>query len=848
MNIVKDGCIYVIFIVLLLATSSLFGATKAISLCPISDKIPLTSMADRDLIRRQIIHELLSSYDCVMLTRSHGAAVLREQRLLAQQFLVDHYLDYPPTADYWIAVEIIRIDGFPAIRMTWLPITGKSNGEVRDITLQFSELEHLNRTAVIECTKALAEVLDLQKREETTTEKAINGAWAVLPFCNANEPFSTNSRIEQYEDWTRNYLQNVSPEVEAVDGGASTDQLYYGASELTAAAIGGEAGADYVITGYYYTKEAKMHLILSVIRVVDAVILYSDEASAATGEGLDAATKEVLKKLVLNVPYTDRLPPTTEEKRIEESKLWQQYEGRFFRAPEAYQAVDILFGASMIGQDTYMETAALGRLSKVVTTDDSWWWFHHDWEKVRLSSEEKIANDWVIPVMEAVIKRYHEQPWLRVELARCYARNGQRSEALAILKACMAEGVFNPNKNSFHAQFYIRALTLNRKYEEADAFYQSLDLEVAQYKVSEFAAYLYRLTGDESKELEAINNFLKSNYSHNFWYLNYRFNLLLRKHATPEEQLNGLSKLAPKFRSSLPARCVEVLALHALGKSEKASKLATALINEGGDLPSLDFNSKESIKAAIAKLADEGGSYDWPEAKTLQKVPDSMRMYLQPVGEFDTEILQQAAEAAGDFFGCEFIVRAAIPPPTDAGAFYHEKRYFYGVPLLRRLISAAPPPKDAINQVYLVERLFVVIGRAHSGDLYRIGLGTVLSYDAYQRTAREEIVRKLSYDLIRQFRYFVERPNGIPYEEAPDAALCINSSHRSANLRRGYCSACAENYTNADMNKVFNYVQSLPTPVGFQEEPYYKRFKLDEEEMDAIQTYVEQVSPFLDDY
>ena len=153
------------------------------------------------------------------------------------------------------------------------------------------------------------------------------------------------------------------------------------------------------------------------------------------------------------------------------------------------------------------------------------------------------------------------------------------------------------------------------------------------------------------------------------------------------------------------------------------------------------------------------------------------------------------------------------------------------------MISAAPPPSDAINQVYLVERLFVVIGRAHSGDLYRIGLGTVLSYDAYQRTAREEIVRKLSYDLIRQFRYFVERSNGIQYEEAPDSAPCINSSHRSANLRRGYCSACAEIYATADMGKVFDFVQALPMTVGFQKEPYYKAFPMEEEEINAIRAY-----------
>jgi len=102
----------------------------------------------------------------------------------------------------------------------------------------------------------------------------------------------------------------------------------------------------------------------------------------------------------------------------------------------------------------------------------------------------------------------------------------------------------------------------------------------------------------------------------------------------------------------------------------------------------------------------------------------------------------------------------------------------------------------------------------------------------------------LASELIRGFRYFVERSQGISYGESPDSSSGINSqaSVRSiGETERGYCPECVRNYASADMDEVFTFHQALPAEDAFSEGYLGWRHPIDEQERASIRAYAESL-------
>ena len=210
-------------------------------------------------------------------------------------------------------------------------------------------------------------------------------------------------------------------------------------------------------------------------------------------------------------------------------------------------------------------------------------------------------------------------------------------------------------------------------------------------------------------------------------------------------------------------------------------------------------------------------------AARIQAIPQPYKMYLQPVGDYPQHILEAAAQRAGDFFGCEFVVRPALPIPEARSVYYKDMIRYVAVPLLRRFITARPPPEDAIYQAYLVDQRFLVYGRGPTTTCYRKGLGYVLSYEPYQRYIGNDAdrIEALAYGIIHGFRFFVERSQAIWYEDAPNNFPCANSRAKSLKAWQreyGYCSECTRNYKSANMQTVFEFTQALPDEQSFADD------------------------------
>lgn len=119
-----------------------------------------------------------------------------------------------------------------------------------------------------------------------------------------------------------------------------------------------------------------------------------------------------------------------------------------------------------------------------------------------------------------------------------------------------------------------------------------------------------------------------------------------------------------------------------------------------------DFENKEEFRSKLKEIA--GAQHqNWPTAASIQSIPREYKIYIQPVGEYDEKLLQNATKIVSDFFGCDVIIRPVIEAPQGRSIFYGNDMFtYYGVPVLRHLNIVRPIPKDGIMQLYYIHSAF----------------------------------------------------------------------------------------------------------------------------------------------
>jgi len=193
---------------------------------------------------------------------------------------------------------------------------------------------------------------------------------------------------------------------------------------------------------------------------------------------------------------------------------------------------------------------------------------------------------------------------------------------------------------------------------------------------------------------------------------------------------------------------------------------------------------------------------------------------------------------SADFFGCEFIIRPTIPTPKSRAIYSSDLTSYKRVPLLRHLISVRPAPQDAINQLFIVDRPF-----HYSNHPYNLGLGTIISTAwVQQHLPSRRKPNRIAAMIIRSFRYYVERSQGIFLEESPDSKPCINAKRgTSIEFEISYCPECVKNYMSADWKAVHAFVQELPLEIAFKPDYIDRRNIITEEEKESIQNYINEL-------
>lgn len=429
-------------------------------------------------------------------------------------------------------------------------------------------------------------------------------------------------------------------------------------------------------------------------------------------------------------------------------------------------------------------------------------------------------------------------PAQRIAVLYAFSKSGRWKEALKWADAMIADGVWNPSSYYYYAVTYIRLLSMNEENDRVEPFFATLPQRLLNNDTYHQMVLHFRRIGDEQKELEIGIERVKADAWRNVDGL-LRFCGLLHRHKSAAERIEILLQLRQYFQSKATVQVILFLSYDELGMESEARELAAALlpqkyIGKGG------FESNAAFRAYLQTKID--GVKLWPTAKELKPIPAQYKMYLQPVGEYDRALLEEAARQAGEFFGCEFIVRDAIPVPESRSIFRDDLSTYLSLPVLRRVAMASPPPKDAIYQAYLVEKRFMVRTRGEVSNYYDEGLGYMFTDQPVQdyHKTRQAQLKALKFYLIYGFHHFIDQ---LASDITPNSYPCANSraiDHSTIDYKNGYCLECTRLYQELDMQQVFQYTQSFPRAESYQ--PYYHHeYPVDAEELKSIQDYVARV-------
>ncbi|WP_269523022.1 hypothetical protein [Coraliomargarita parva] len=424
-------------------------------------------------------------------------------------------------------------------------------------------------------------------------------------------------------------------------------------------------------------------------------------------------------------------------------------------------------------------------------------------------------------------------------IADALFHNGDWTESLQIYQALAKDGLVDPADDWILASDYICLLSLGAGPGEAERFIENLPESVYQNRSYLQASNHYRRMGNEAGEVAISLRRIRSGKWTTFGDFDH-LGQILERNLSPRELLDTLKQLDREFQNMPVVQWHLLKAELKLDLNEDAALRAQMLLKRKA-IGQYGFSNEKDYRAWLQKIA--GAPSPWLKANEIRAIPEHYHMYLQPVGEIDLELLDAAADMASRFFGTRIIIRPAIPEPTQRDVYTNDLSGYVGQTLLRYLASARKPPEDAINQLFVVNRRFLVYGRGQVRDLYRMGLGTVISTDLLQSHISDEgeRTRRLAAMIIRHFKYYVERSQGISFDDAPNNKPCVNTQfYFSQDPKFAYCPECVANYRNASWDQIHAFVQALPMKIAFQPD-YGSRPKIRQSTIDNIKSYVDEV-------
>ena len=200
---------------------------------------------------------------------------------------------------------------------------------------------------------------------------------------------------------------------------------------------------------------------------------------------------------------------------------------------------------------------------------------------------------------------------------------------------------------------------------------------------------------------------------------------LTHKIEGPKAALNYFNRLSSWTRVR-PEILLETAKINlALGNKTEAASIIHGIANEQvlsqSRLPAMQ---KNALKKEVYRLKKELNEYcvKWKTFGEVMEIPKKYRFYIQPMGNVDRNLLNNAVPLIEEYSGCRVVILPLLPFPEDPYCYKKERGQYNSYHVLKRLKRLIPLPEDAI-----------AVSEVTSKDIYCLNLRFVYGSPYYGR-------------------------------------------------------------------------------------------------------------------
>ena len=646
-------------------------AGQVLSFAPILNSSSKVEIALPVTLRKEIIYQLVQNYDCIVLSRSNGFPILEEQRYAVSVDEDPDSFPYPPAADY-LSISSIRDDG-PEIsfELNYMAITGARDSEVQQLKIRFKNDSELREQGAIRVADKLAGALELKQatRSPMVETKNKSNTWAVLPFDLILEGEQGSGMTPwRLVDVAYDAIGAALPLSETVDPDdlqKASDSLFTGATERKAAELASQLAADYLLVGSIVEFASEYRADIQAVRCADAAVIGVSRSTASDWASLEETLTDDIGRLIQNLSHVPEMKIADKEACLEEASA-------FFGIADTlaftlrkdpwvqYQAARTFQIAAMLGQDTLQECRVINRMHVSIINHPLLYDYAGNWKELQQPSSIQMHNNWLIGEIETMAALAKDCE-TKTALLEALNKAGQWEAAYELMHEIMREQNTDFTEEDRRAADRLRITSLSGNVPEAEAFFDGLGPKIRKQFTLIQAALHFRRNQQPEKEYAAMKERLEKNewltVDGGFG----RFCELMKRYEEPGRCIELLGQVPIKFQKDPHVMVLRYQSYSELGMTVEAQELAAVLLKRS-DIGNGGHATQTAFKDELRKLI--GGEATWPRAAMIQKIPSKYKMYLQPVGDYPRHILEAAVKRAGDFFGCDFVVRDTIPIPT----------------------------------------------------------------------------------------------------------------------------------------------------------------------------------------
>ena len=654
------------------------------------------------VLRDQVAAHLTQDYDCVVMNRSSGYALTMEEAM--KRFTAITQPDYEPdtyyAADYSVSGIFQGSDnGLECV----LDIADLRNTERPRTQIETIKIGSVDTAAPV-LAKKIAAVVKANKVPALVKDSQVR-TWVVMPFRYVSHEWKPNQPPHPtgLEMTLRSeIILHTNALVKLVDHSMIETLLKEHSMQSLSDAgsfrrLSKLTGADRLLIGTIF--EEKNKLLRVDLLSVDTTT--SEVLGSVTGTGLQAValgeTIEALTcKLLAGVRQPSLLVPADIKRREQEAEVYiATAEAERLGVSSTSGYLNVLECAEMAYLVARDSESVIRRMVKAFSTLCMLSSSNFD------AGKEKIAK-----FVDAIAENHPNVRFdlrLLVDRAEAFFYSGKYEEALRVMRIYQEHNQ-GPMTSSIArlvtAQSYF---ALNQPQRALD-YLPKDDLEYGNRQIWRLLrARVCRALGDEEGEFEALDTFGKYGQHISIADELGRYLELLAKRSGPASAVLFLDESMKRdhfFSGEQQAQLLRATYCFEAGEKVRAAKIAQRLWETGKDTQwkwARPFAVNAEFKKKLEALRAKTGEYPekWLKAREIQPFPSQYVIYIQPLGSFDTNILEMARADVQDFYGATTKTLPALPLSKESSYFSKERNQFNAPKLLEEMRRKIKIPADA---------------------------------------------------------------------------------------------------------------------------------------------------------